>query len=286
VKSSFCLGGVARNIAENLARLDLPVFLVSHIGRDPYGDSVLSQLKPFQIDTSFVSRSPKLPTATYTAFLEPDGELFIATAEMDIYDEITPHLLGPQLKVLGNLDLLVLDSNLKEDALRFIADHMPRSLPIWGIPVSVAKAGRFKDILSRLNGIILNQDELSHLVQRPMTGPMQIKQACTELMDRGIATVIVTCGGQGVIAAQGANYFSYILKKKQTNLDVTGAGDAFSAGVLFGLQHDCSLSEAIQYGMASARLTLQSSATVNPDLNPLTLLTEVNFTPFELAELL
>ena len=39
IRTSF--GGVARNVAENLARLDQPVTLLSVVGRDSAGDDLL-----------------------------------------------------------------------------------------------------------------------------------------------------------------------------------------------------------------------------------------------------
>src|SRR4051794_37969875 len=92
VKSMTTWGGVARNIAENLARLEFPVSLISRVGNDVEGDSIVNRLNLFQIDSSGVSRSARFPTAKYTALLEPDGEMIVAMADMGIYDELTPEL--------------------------------------------------------------------------------------------------------------------------------------------------------------------------------------------------
>src|SRR5436305_257330 len=81
-------GGVARNVAENLARLGCAVSMLSRVGDDEEGRRVIAHLRFAGIDTALVSRSPVRPTASYTAILENQGELVIGLADMDIYEEI------------------------------------------------------------------------------------------------------------------------------------------------------------------------------------------------------
>ena len=61
------------------------------------------------------------PTASYTAILEPNGELVLGLADMAIYDEITPALLEPALPRLLEYELWFVDANLPAETLRWIA---------------------------------------------------------------------------------------------------------------------------------------------------------------------
>ncbi len=79
------LGGVARNVAQNLARLGSHALLCSRVGSDEAGRYVLAQ----PIDNSLITVSNTRPTASYTAVLEPTGELVVGLADMNVYDEIT-----------------------------------------------------------------------------------------------------------------------------------------------------------------------------------------------------
>src|SRR4051812_11467347 len=97
VRSFTSFGGVARNIAENLARLRAPVRLISRVGRDSGGDSFLINLKFLGLPTATVSRSEILPTATYTALLDPRGEMWVALADMDIHQEMTIEVLESEI---------------------------------------------------------------------------------------------------------------------------------------------------------------------------------------------
>src|SRR4051812_37180735 len=110
-------GGVARNIAENLARLGASVRLISRVGSDSAGDSLLEAMSQLGVEVSGVSRSNRCPTATYTAVLEPEGEMLIGLANMDIYDELTSDVLLSQgIPTQGSF--WVVDSNLPESTLQ------------------------------------------------------------------------------------------------------------------------------------------------------------------------
>src|SRR3954452_6925623 len=74
VTSDF--GGVARNVAENLARLGRGVRMVSRVGDDEAGRGVVRHLASLGIDTSNVTVSQRA-TASYTAILQQDGELVL-----------------------------------------------------------------------------------------------------------------------------------------------------------------------------------------------------------------
>ena len=105
-------GGVARNVAENLARLGLSVTMVSRVGHDREGDAVLDGLGEAGIGFDLVTRSATAPTATYTALLDKSGELVIGLADMGIYDELTVDVLEPLLPRLEKIPVWFIDCNL------------------------------------------------------------------------------------------------------------------------------------------------------------------------------
>lgn len=87
-------GGVARNLAENLARLGLPVRLLTAVGDDAAGTALLRHAQELGIDTAGTLRAMGCPTGTYTALLEPEGELVVAMADMGVLERLTvPALL-------------------------------------------------------------------------------------------------------------------------------------------------------------------------------------------------
>ena len=118
---SMAPGGVARNIAENLARLGNRVHLVSVVGRDSLGDSLLDHTAAAGVRIEHVARTDR-PTGTYTAVLDADGELIVAIADMDATAELGPEQLQAARDVIASAAVLVLDGNLRLDALEHALD--------------------------------------------------------------------------------------------------------------------------------------------------------------------
>ncbi len=86
VTSERSFGGVARNVAENIARLGAHASLVTILGDDENGQAVLEHLKRLHMETRHVTISGEHATAEYVAVLQPDGELAVGLANMAIFD--------------------------------------------------------------------------------------------------------------------------------------------------------------------------------------------------------
>ena len=83
-------GGVARNVAETLARLGLDVSLISVLGEDAPGRALRDHMVRLGVDMHATRTLPSVPTADYAAVLTDRGELHVAMAAMDAFDAITP----------------------------------------------------------------------------------------------------------------------------------------------------------------------------------------------------
>jgi pseudouridine kinase len=83
---SESFGGVARNIAENLARLGAPVALLTAVGADSSGAALLAHAESLGIDTRGALRLDGASSGTYTAVLDQNGEMVVALADMALYD--------------------------------------------------------------------------------------------------------------------------------------------------------------------------------------------------------
>ncbi|HEV2644415.1 MAG TPA: PfkB family carbohydrate kinase, partial [Candidatus Elarobacter sp.] len=120
-RSTTAPGGVARNVAENLARLGVRVALVSAVGNDANGDALLAATCEAGVDVSGVVRCD-LPTGTYTAVLDSGGELVIAVAAMSAMDTITPRVVRERRAAIARARILVLDCNLGAETLACALD--------------------------------------------------------------------------------------------------------------------------------------------------------------------
>jgi pseudouridine kinase len=117
-------GGVARNVAENLARLGAPVRLAAVVGRDPSGDALLAALAALGADTAMTQRMEDAPTAEYAAMLDAaTGDMLIAAVAMDDAERRMEQRIADVLTGLPADALVFADANLSAPTLLAVAAH-------------------------------------------------------------------------------------------------------------------------------------------------------------------
>ncbi len=256
-------GGVVRNVAENLARLGLPVALVAAVGDDAGGRMLLEQAAQVGIDTRAVIRLRRHVSDSYTAVLAPDGSLELGLAAMPLVESLNPWALQASKALRATAALVVADGNLPTDAWPLLlAEAREGGAPLVCVAVSEAKMERLPESLAGLHLLILNAGELATVAPEPAA-------AFAALHARGVARVLVSHGADGLLFSEpGAAPRRWAAPQVHV-VDVTGAGDALSAGVCAALLRDCDdFDAAARLGLDLAALTLQTEDSVHPDLTP------------------
>ncbi len=251
-------GGVARNVAVNLARLGCDVVLCSRVGNDEAGRRVLAQA----VDTSLVTISERRPTASYTAILEPNGELVLGLADMEVYEEITPTVLEPALPRLREAELWFLDANLPAETIAWLLETAGE-IPIAIDAVSVAKSHRLARLLPAIRYLFCNMAQAGAIAQAPASEPAA---AAERLRQAGSGAGVVSAGAAGIAVYSDAAVQTVAAFPAQPR-DVTGAGDALVAGVLFGLTQKLDLFAAARLGLAAAAIAVESEHSTAPRLS-------------------
>ena len=260
-------GGVARNIAENLARLNLPTALLTALGDDGAGRNLQEHAEQAGIDTRGSLKLQDSATGTYTAILDDKGELVVALADMALYDRITPEFLSSRAPQRAAAAMTVADLNLPADSIALLLDSARSdNVPLVLVAVSQPKMARLPQNLHGLRLLILNRGELETRVGRALATEADVRAACREVQAQGARDVIVTCGSQGVYHTRGGELV-WMAAHQVNVVDVTGAGDAFSAAVCWSLyQGSDDLTLACRRGLKVAAMTLESAETVSPVL--------------------
>lgn len=262
-------GGVARNIAENLARMGAQVSLITAVGGDASGRALLAHADSLGIDTRAALRLDGASTGTYTAVLDQDGEMAVALADMAIIDALTPDFLASREPQRAGAALIVADLNLPQDSIAALRRDAARDgVDLVLVAVSEPKMARLPRELAGVRLLILNAGELAARVGRPLASDAEIAAACAELQAQGVRDLVVTRGAAGVLFT-GAHGLARLDAPPADVVDVTGAGDAFAAAVCWSL-HEASfdLALACRRGLQLASLTLASAHTVSPLLAP------------------
>ncbi|NDI86497.1 carbohydrate kinase [Undibacterium crateris] len=266
-------GGVARNVAENLARCGQRVQLMSIVGDDTAGQAILSYSAEQGIDTSACQTLAGVSSGSYTAVLDPQGEMVLALAQMDVCERLDPHFLRSRQRQRSAAAMIIADLNLPADSLSLLlqeAQQQQQQIPLVLIAVSQPKMQRLPAQLQGLSLLILNHGELEQRAGQALPDQAAIQQAVATLRAQGVQDVIVTMGSAGVLCTRPDTDLLTAIPAPQCEVvDVTGAGDAFSAGVCYSLlQQATQLELACQRGQQMAALTLQSSRTVSERLHP------------------
>ncbi|WP_409296959.1 carbohydrate kinase family protein [Peribacillus sp. SCS-26] len=266
VTTSEMCGGVVRNISENLARLGVDVSLLSCVGRDKEGDWILENSARHGVNIDSVLRS-RDRTGTYTALLNTDGEMVISMADMEIYEQLSVTYLMEVWPLIETADFVVIDTNLPEASLFYTIQRcVMEGIPVYVDPVSVPKAKRLLPMLNGIHCILPNREEAEILSGMKIESLSDCRKASALIQESGVKQVVITLGKDGVYGADGESTFHLPAFPVEV-LDVTGAGDAFTAGFLYGLSEGEAFRHACRIGSAAAALALQSNLSVHPQFD-------------------
>lgn len=252
------LGGVGCNVATILARLGLNVRLVTAVGADPDGQSVLAAASAFGIAVDKVVVCETAATATYSATLDNAGNLVIGIADMIVCDEITPAAVAPATDA-SHRGFWVVDANLPSATLAFlVAEAEDARVPLAALTVSPSKATRLKPLLDSFTYLFTNRREaLSLLGRDPQLTSASVSALARELSGTRSTRVVVTNGAAPLAEGNRGESRSHTALKAKVKA-VNGAGDSFAAGTIYGLSAGHDLSDAIRFGRAAAALTLEA----------------------------
>jgi pseudouridine kinase len=265
IKSSS--GGVARNISENLARLGEKVILLSAIGNDSPGVRIKSRLKNVDINTSHIIVSDQLRTAAYMAIYDEHKSLIHSIDDMSVLNAITPQLIYRKRSLIYQADLVVMDSNLSSQAMNsVIKQAIAKGVPLVADPTSTTLATKLKPHLPKLYMITPNAAEAEVLSGQKIRSRRQANKAAQALVGAGVDIAIVTLSEKGVVYAT-SDTSGHIPALTNNVVDITGASDALTAAIIFGLRNDFLIDEAVRLGASAAALTIQSEESVLYDLN-------------------
>jgi pseudouridine kinase len=261
-------GGVARNVAENLARLGEHAVLLSAVGDDRSGRRVRERTAEAGVDVSYLLEVPNCPTGAYLAVYDQAGSLVVSIDSMAVLDAITPAFIYSRRSLIRNASMIVVDANLAPPAIdSLLRQALKHRVPVSADPTSASLAGRLKPHLPRLFMITPDLPEAEVLCDRALRNTRsQGIAAARQLVSMGVQAAIVTMAELGVCYAT-PQVSGHVPAVKTRVVDRTGAGDALTAGVVFGLLHNFPVDEAVRLGAAAAALTLQCAESVCPTLS-------------------
>jgi pseudouridine kinase len=254
-------GGVARNVAESLARLGAKVALISAAEDDDNGRAMTAHLAELGVKVSHVQVMPGRATAEYVAVIEPSGELAFGLADMAVFEALTPDTLASARGAIEAGTLVFADCNLSADTLAsLLARRGAVILPMLAVDaVSAPKVVRLPADLTGVDLLFFNEDEALALLGRALLA----EDAAADLRARGAASVVLTRGARSVLVGNENGVTPLPAVPVAAVSDVTGAGDALVAAALQRLAGGDDLLSAVRAGLVAAAVSkLKRSRTI------------------------
>ncbi|XP_055506089.1 uncharacterized protein zgc:136858 isoform X3 [Leucoraja erinacea] len=249
------IGGVGRNLAECLSRLGMNPLFISAVGADRSGDATLRYC--CQMDTSGVAMLREQRTAMYCAVISRTGELNLGLGDMNIHLQITPQYISRFEEQIRSASVICLDGNISAPTINYVC--------------TFAKEHGIPELPRELDGVIDAALEMS----RPLLKHLQC--------------VIVSLGREGVLLCSTSEdgeiclqprkdpqtsagqlcaiHYPAIAVRAEEVLNVSGAGDCLTAGIIAGLLSGQETNTCVRMGLLAASYSVRSQEAISTSIS-------------------
>lgn len=259
------LGGVCRNIAENMARVGVNTKFISILGDDEQGKNIFEHSKVMGYDMEHSMLLENKATPTYMAILDERGDMVSAIVDMDSLDEMDEAFVDSKKDVLCNAEYVFLDADSPK-LLEYILKTYYGKTKFVLDPVSAAKAEKIKHLIKYFHTIKPNRYEAEILCGFEIKNYDDLRKAGSYFLSLGIKNVFISLDEDGTYYTNG-NEEGRIKACDVILKNTTGAGDSFVAGVGYGYMNNLSLKDTVKYAMAMSVITIAHEETINPNMN-------------------
>ena len=258
-------GGVGRNIAENISKLNIHSKILSYVGNDALGDFVVNKSSLSGVDTSFIKKHSHLPTSQYLSVLDDNNDMLVSISDMRIIEEMTIQDIDKWNLTIEQSSAIVVDTNIPIPVIEYLTDKYS-NIPLFLDPVSFAKTSKILKLIGRFHTVKPNRLETELISGVKITDNESMLKAAKIIFDMGCKQIFITLGKDGVFYYDGENFGQYP-HKGVNMISANGAGDAFTAGVVYGFLKLNGIKETAEFASAAAVIALRSANTISDDLS-------------------
>jgi len=259
------LGGVGRNIGENLVRMDIETKLISVLGDDIYGSKIIedSTLVGLDMKDSLILKGES--TSIYLAVLDETHDMTVAISSMDIYERMTINFIKDKKHVIDNSKLCILDTNIPVDVIEYLLNNH-RNTDFFLDTVSTAKAKKVKNLIGNIHTLKSNAMEVEAITGMEIKNDDDLKRNCEFLMNKGVKKIFITLGKNGVFYFDGTT-MKHIKANNVKPINTTGAGDAFMAALVYCHLNNMDINESAKFATSASVVALSHENTINPNMS-------------------
>ena len=259
------LGGVCRNIAENLARVNVNTEFISILGGDDQGKNILNNSIKigYKMNNSLILEDEYTPT--YMAVLNEDGEMESAIVDMECLNKMDSSFIDSKASIIENAEYVILDADNPE-LLEYILTKFKGKTRFILDPVSATKAEKVKHLIKYFHTIKPNRLETELLCGFKIESDNDLIKAANYFRNLGVENVFISLDADGIYY-KNSNEEGKIRTTPVEVKNVTGAGDSFVAGVGYGYMNNLSIKDTVKYAIAMSIVTITHEETINPSMS-------------------
>ena len=258
-------GGVARNIAEDIANVGLAPTYVSALDESGLSADILARLARCGCNTGYIGRAGNA-LGMWLAIFDETGEVVASISRRPDTGEIERILAERGDEIVSRADSVCIEFDIEEPILRRVLDLAQRyGKKVFSPVTNMAIAAERRGLLSRVACLVCNLQEAGMLFAWELDGasPEEVRAALPErLAEAGLESMVVTMGAQGSVFAQMDGQSGWCPACEVEVVDTTGAGDAFFAGTAIGLTYGKGLADSCAIGARLAASAISSEDNV------------------------
>lgn len=264
-------GGVGRNVAEDIANVELRPVFVSMVDDTPSGADVIHKLQNHKVNTDYVLTRPD-GMGLWLAVFNNTGDLAGSISKRPDLEPLKELLEEKGDEIFSKADSIVLEVDMDKDIVKTIFRYAEKyHVKVYGVVSNMAIASQRRDFFQSIDCFVCNLLEAGILFVSDFSS-LTPEELAEELYERickaNIPSMVVTLGENGSVYADRSGERGFYPSESVLVRDTSGAGDAFCAGVAIGLTYGKPLRDAVRIGTHLAASVIMLSENTCPRFLP------------------
>jgi fructokinase len=248
-------GGSVANSIVGISQLGNKVGFIGKISDDNFGSKYEDGLKKENVDYFYSKKKEELPTGTCLILVTPDSERTMCTF-LGTAGKINENDLNPDI--------------IKKSEIIFLEGYLwDEGEPQKAFNKAINYANKVAMSLSDLFCVDRHKPQFLELVKNKLDITFANEQEMTSLIEaknfnevvnfskKMNKLIVVTRGEKGAIAIKGDKVFECGANRNLRIVDLTGAGDLFAAGFLYGQINKLSIQQSLEKGTEMSTKVIQ-----------------------------
>lgn len=264
-------GGVARNVAEDIANCELRPTFVSLVDNSGTGIDVVRKLRDHKVNTDYI-RTTRDGMGTWLAVFDNDGDVYASISKRPDLLPIVDILDEQGDEIISQADSVVIEICVDKEIIKRVFKLAKKyNKKVFAVVANMGIALQRRDFLQSIDCFVCNIQEAGMLFSDDYTDRSReemIDILSQKVIAAQIPSMIITMGGDGAVYADKYGQKGYCPARRVEVKDTTGAGDSFCAGVAIGLTYGKTLAESCEIGAHLAASVIVTSENVCPRFLP------------------